>query len=279
MISTLIIALLQLSFLKEHYIDAFAERFQAAGFAALIYDHRNWGSSDGEPRYETDLWTLADDYHEAITFTRSLAPEVDPSRLAIWGAGHSGGYVMLAGAVDPRVKVVVSMVPFVSGELDSSVYPKGTLENAWDDRAKRATSGKVDYAPIFSDTRQQAVAEGGSKRMIGPPEAYDFYVDVKARSDAAGTPWANALSTRTFINLQKWEPRAYIHRISPKPLLYVVAEHDKFIHLKVQMDTFERAGEPKELVRIDNSEHLDTYSGKPFEENVEKQIEFLKKWL
>ena len=74
--------------------------------------------------------------------------------------------------------------------------------------------------------------------MIGLVEAYDYYVDVKERSLAAGTLWSNVLSTRTFINLQKWKPRAYIQRISPKPLLYVVATQDKFIPPQAQLETY-----------------------------------------
>jgi len=32
-----------LSFLKEHLIDAFTVRFQEAGIAAIVYDHRSTG--------------------------------------------------------------------------------------------------------------------------------------------------------------------------------------------------------------------------------------------
>jgi hypothetical protein len=32
----------QLGGLKEHFLDDFAARFQAEGFAALVFDNRNW---------------------------------------------------------------------------------------------------------------------------------------------------------------------------------------------------------------------------------------------
>ena len=38
------------SAVKELFLDAFAEVFCDAGFAALVYDNRNLGASDGEPR-------------------------------------------------------------------------------------------------------------------------------------------------------------------------------------------------------------------------------------
>jgi cephalosporin-C deacetylase-like acetyl esterase len=103
-----------LSFLKEHFIDTFAIKFQEAGIAAIVYDHRNWGSSDGLPRHHANLFQEVEDYSDAIAYAASLAPDIDPKRIAIWGAGHAGGVVMPVAAYDQRVKAVVTMVPFVS---------------------------------------------------------------------------------------------------------------------------------------------------------------------
>jgi uncharacterized protein len=38
------------SAVKEMYLDSFAEVFAAAGLNALVFDNRNFGASDGEPR-------------------------------------------------------------------------------------------------------------------------------------------------------------------------------------------------------------------------------------
>jgi uncharacterized protein len=104
-----------LSFLKEHFIDAFAVEFQKAGIAAIAYDHRNWGSSDGVPRNHTSLRQQVEDYGDAISYVESLAPAIDPKRICVWGAGHAGGVVMPVAGYDKRVKAMVTMVPFVSG--------------------------------------------------------------------------------------------------------------------------------------------------------------------
>jgi alpha-beta hydrolase superfamily lysophospholipase len=42
------------SAVKEMYLDSFAEVFAAAGLNALVFDNRNFGASDGEPRLEID---------------------------------------------------------------------------------------------------------------------------------------------------------------------------------------------------------------------------------
>ena len=40
------------SAVKEMYLDAFAEAFAASGLGALVFDNRNFGASDGQPRQE-----------------------------------------------------------------------------------------------------------------------------------------------------------------------------------------------------------------------------------
>ena len=43
-----------------------AEAFAAAGFVVLLYDHRNFGESPGEPRQEVDAWQQVRDMREVI---------------------------------------------------------------------------------------------------------------------------------------------------------------------------------------------------------------------
>src|SRR2546425_5918346 len=102
-----------LSAVKEMYLDAFAEVFAAAGLAVLVFDNRNFGASDGEPRQEIDPWVQVRDYRHAITYAGTL-PEVDAARIGIWGSSYSGGHVLVVAAIDRRVKAVVSQVPLIS---------------------------------------------------------------------------------------------------------------------------------------------------------------------
>src|SRR5512142_2584129 len=58
------------SAVKEMYLDRFAEHFAAAGLAAVVFDNRNFGASDGQPRQEIDPWTQVHDYRHVITWAR-----------------------------------------------------------------------------------------------------------------------------------------------------------------------------------------------------------------
>src|ERR671928_546064 len=102
------------SAVKEMYLDKFAEAFAEAGLAALVFDNRNFGASDGTPRLEIDPWDQVHDYRDAITYARTRS-EVDGERIGVWGSSYSGGHVLVVGAIDRRVKCVVAQVPLISG--------------------------------------------------------------------------------------------------------------------------------------------------------------------
>ena len=77
------------SAVKEMYLDRFAEVFAEAGIGAVVFDNRNFGASDGQPRQEIDPWQQIRDYRDAITWASDL-PEVDAERIGIWGSSYIG---------------------------------------------------------------------------------------------------------------------------------------------------------------------------------------------
>ncbi|MFT7157913.1 MAG: dipeptidyl aminopeptidase/acylaminoacyl peptidase, partial [Parvicella sp.] len=68
--------------------DKYAEKFHEAGFAVLLYDHRNLGISDGQPRQELNFWVQSRGYIDAIGLI-SNQPEIDVDKIAVWGASLS----------------------------------------------------------------------------------------------------------------------------------------------------------------------------------------------
>src|SRR6059036_471516 len=97
-------------YVKELRQPRYAEAFVAKGIAALVFDYRRLGASDGTPRQRLDPWDQIEDYQNAITFLEERA-KVDGDRIGVWGISYSGGHVLILGAVDPRVKAIVSNVP------------------------------------------------------------------------------------------------------------------------------------------------------------------------
>ena len=66
------------------YLDDFATDFAQAGFAVLVFDHRNFGESDGTPRYGFDNLLQIRGYRDAISFVFSQRG-IDKQKIAVWG--------------------------------------------------------------------------------------------------------------------------------------------------------------------------------------------------
>jgi len=104
--------------LKEMDLNTFADYFVSKlPINCLVYDNRGFGDSDtaeGQPRSEIIPMTQCSDISDAITYAASRH-DVNPDKIGIWGSSYSGGHVLYVGAVDRRVKAVLSQVPCVSG--------------------------------------------------------------------------------------------------------------------------------------------------------------------
>ncbi|MDP5362936.1 MAG: lysophospholipase, partial [Paracoccaceae bacterium] len=77
-------------------VDAYAEAIFTAGFNVLLYDHKNFGISDGEPRQEINPWIQARGYRDAVGYLRQNRPK---GPIALWGDSYTAGLVLVAGAL------------------------------------------------------------------------------------------------------------------------------------------------------------------------------------
>src|SRR5262245_29175165 len=66
--------------IKDLYLNDMARRLSAAGYAALTFDYRGWGKSDGTPRLRLSPYGRVEDAQAALTFLGAQAG-VDRGRL------------------------------------------------------------------------------------------------------------------------------------------------------------------------------------------------------
>ena len=90
--------------------------------------------------------------------------------------------------------------------------------------------------------------------------------------------YSDAYSWTSLEAFRAYEPIAYMHRISPTPLLMTVASNDVVTPGDIAIEAFSRAKEPKEL-RILEGGHFDPYVGECFKQNSAVQVDFLKRYL
>ena len=63
-------------------LDAYAQRFSAAGYACLVFDYRNFGDSGGRPRQVLDVGMQLADWAAAVAYARTLEG-IDRGRIAL----------------------------------------------------------------------------------------------------------------------------------------------------------------------------------------------------
>jgi pimeloyl-ACP methyl ester carboxylesterase len=248
---------------KTMFLDDFAEVFCAAGFAVLVYDHRNFGDSDGELRGEIDPWAQINGYRDAISFAQTL-DGVDPGRVGLWGSSYSGGHVLVIAAFDKRVKCVVSHVPAISGwDSLADVVPAAAWPNIranFDtDRLARFKGQPAQMIPVVPETP-------GGDGALTSPDAAAFFLGMRSRAPK----WENAITRRSVEMITEYEPGFYIERIAPIPLLMIVAMQDVVTPARLALAAFARAGDPKKLVTFECG-HFNPYNGPLFPDNSATQ--------
>lgn len=242
-----------MSAVKEMYLDAYAQSFADEGFVVLVYDHRNFGASEGTPRCEIDPWAQMHDYRHAISFACTLA-EVDRNRIGLWGTSYSGGHVLTVGAVDRRVRCVVAQVPLVSGPrtLQRLVAPAVLAR----EQQRYVADRDARFAGKAPATIPVVAASARLPSVLPFPEAHAFFTNT-ARERAPS--WRNELTLRSVEMLLEYEPLTFVARVAPTPLMIIAAAHDRVTFTDEAIAAFQAAGEPKQLVMLPGG-HFDAYT-------------------
>jgi hypothetical protein len=240
------------SAVKEMYLDRYGERFADAGLNALVFDHRNFGASDGSPRQEIDPWAQVRDYRHAITYASTL-PGVDSGRVGIWGSSYSGGHVLVVAAIDRRVKAVVSQVPLVSGAanfraLVRADFIAGFRAQFDEDRLARYQGKEPAMVPVVAEDPLAPSA-------LPTPDSWRWFTETQA---LRAPSWRNEVTLRSVEMFTEYEPGAYLPLISPTPLLVQVARGDHLTPAELAIAAFDRAHEPKRLAILPGG-HFDAY--------------------
>ncbi|MGF6507707.1 alpha/beta hydrolase [Paraburkholderia sp. 32] len=235
---------------KEHGLARFAEAFADAGFVVMVHDHRNFGASDGLPRQDIDPWVQINDWRCAISWLETL-PEVDADRIGLWGSSYSGGHALVLGATDRRLKCVVSQVPTISGYEQGRRRVSPDAMPAFD----RLMMDDLRAQHRGESPRMQAVVSANPSELAAyrAQDSVDFY--MQPLPDGA---WSNAVTLRSTFAARMYEPGIWVERISPTPLLMVIATHDGLTMTDLELQAYERALQPKRLKLVPGG-HFDPY--------------------
>lgn len=243
-------------YVKEIVQPHYAEMFATNGLAAILFDYRNFGDSDGARRQHIDPAMQIEDYRNAISFAETLS-EVDASRIGVWGLSYSGGHSLVLAAIDSRVRCAVSQIPVVDGYLNMRLA-HGTvnfrrLEKAiLEARRKRFITGEDTHVPHFTlDTATEISAWPFPE---GHPIFLDFQQTVAPNYDFNAT-------LESVDLLMFYDVKPFLPRIVDTPTLVIVAEHDDITLWDEEIAAYNAIPTAKKkLVVIEKSNHLALYS-------------------
>ncbi|HEX6388441.1 MAG TPA: alpha/beta fold hydrolase [Solirubrobacteraceae bacterium] len=249
---------------RDDGLPPYAEAFQAAGLAVVLFDYRHLGASSGEPRQLIDVRKQHDDYRAAVAFARAL-DGVDPDRIALWGTSFSGGHVVSVAASDPRIAAVVAQCPFTDGiPVLLNVPPRNILRGTLTglrDQVGALAGRKPVLMPAVNPP-------GGFAAMTAPEAAPGF-----AGLVGDGSLWRNAFAARQMLTLPLYRPVAKVGRLQ-MPLLVCVCDGDETTLPKPAVKLGERA--PRGEIKHYPHGHFDIYHDEAARQD---QVEFLTRHL
>ncbi|MBT0566026.1 alpha/beta hydrolase [Williamsia sp. CHRR-6] len=246
-------------------LDAFAQRFVAAGYACLVFDYRYFGDSDGQPRQLLDIDAQLADWAAALAFARTC-DGVDTRRIILWGTSFGGGHVLITAARDQHVSAVISQCPFTDGLASTLALDPITSVKV----AARALRDKVrarrGKAPLM-------IATAGApheRALMTAPDALPGYLAIKPDDNSV----PNQVIARIGLDIPFHFPGKSIPAITV-PVLFAVCNRDTVAPARATLRHAARA--PRGEIRRYDTGHFDIYVGADFEAVVADQIDFLQR--
>jgi hypothetical protein len=250
---------------KDIYLPDNARVLNEAGYVVLTFDYKGWGDSEGS-RSRLAPYSRVADVQAALTFLGTL-PQVDPARLGIYGTSYGGATVVWTGAIDARVKCVVSVVGIGDGTrwMRSVRRPDefhDLLARAGRDRIKRAQDGKSEFVPreeILLPDRQSAQISAAARRN---------------NPAAVGT-----IPLEYVDETLEFSPEWVVDRIAPRPVLFITTDDDRLVPPEESRQLYARAGEPKKLVVLHGYGHYEVYAEPAFSEVMRETVAWYQQHL
>jgi uncharacterized protein len=248
---------------RDMRLDAYAERFTAAGYACLVFDYRHFGTSSGEPRQLINIGRQLEDWASALTWARK-GMQADERRIVLWGTSFSGGHVLRTAAADGGIAAVIAQCPFTDGIASASAMNPVTA-------IKIAVRGMIDVLASRLSLGPVRVAIAGTPRSAALMTAPDALSGVLALS-ANPSGYENNTPARVALAIPFHRPGRAARHIGC-PVYFGICENDSVAPAKATV-RFARGAERGEITFY-RAGHFGVYLGEAFEFVVRDQLKFL----
>ena len=251
---------------KQGGLVPFAECFQAAGYACLVFDYRYFGQSGGTPRQLLDIGRQREDWRAAVAHARSL-PEVDPAKVIVWGTSFGGGHAIVTAANDPSIAAAIAQCPFTDGVSSSLAIPPLNSLRVGLSAARDLVAALTGGEPV----RVATAAPCGAASLM---TAADAWPGVCAIHRSAGMPEVPTLVPARIAFQIMFDAPGRRAKDVHCPALYLICTHDSVAPAQASLRHLRKS--PRGTIIEYQQGHFGIYLGAAFERNVADQLAFLQ---
>lgn len=252
---------------REMRLDAFSERFAAAGIATLAFTYRYFGDSGGRPRQLMSVKRQLADWDAALDFVKGCA-DVDGRRVGVWGSSFGGGHAITVASRHPELLAAISQCPFTDGLASTAALGvKGSLQVMpvlLRDFAARLLGRPPVMVPIAAAPCQPA--------LMNAHDALPGYLALVPK----GMVFVNHVAARVLPEIMAYRPGRSASKVK-FPILFCVSTTDTVTPPEQTIALVRKA--PHGETKLYAAGHFEFYMGDAFEELVKDQTQFLTKHL
>lgn len=248
---------------KELLLPSFARYFSERGYAALCFDYRGFGESEGErgrlvPEYQIR------DIQNAITYLQSRE-DIDGDKIGLWGSSFGGANAIVTAARDKRVKCLCVQLTFGDGErvITGAMSPEEKskfLDTIRKMQQKKVTSNRELMVPIH--------------KVLSDEQSKTFYNENVVLFPAL----ENKIPFLTVAETLGHKPELFLDDLAI-PIHIVSATDDSVNPPQESQILYEKAHEPKTHLVVKGASHYKVYEGEFFNLVANAQMEWFRKYL
>jgi uncharacterized protein len=255
---------------KDMVLEEYALQFAENGIAAIAFDYRYFGASDGQPRQFFNGVRRQEDISAVVEFARKHQ-NINPDQIILWGTSAGAAYGINIAAEDQKIAGVIAQCPSLDHKKDDKIIfrREGLLfflklfMHAQRDKGRSRFGLSPHLIPI--------VGKPGSFAFMTAPGAFEGYAELAKKSKL----FVNGICARGLLMLQGKNPIQTAQQVNC-PVLLQICEHDSTVAPDSHTQVAQILGKKATLVKYPIG-HFDIYHGENFSRAVAAQVEFIKK--
>jgi len=245
---------------KEQMPDYYARKLAARGLIAFTFDFRNYGESEGQPRYYEVPAMKSRDIEQAARYLQTLS-FVNGKHINGLAICASSGYMADAIIQGASIRSLVMVAPWLHNHaIVREVYGgeeavSSRIAQAIEAKKKFAATGEVQHVAAASDTDSSAA-------MFGP---FDYYLNTKRGAVPA---WGNHFALMNWQGWLEYDPVAFAPSLTVPTLII----HSRTGAVPQGAELFyNNLRATKQLIWIDGATQFDFYDGEAVSDQVVKE--------